>query len=114
MHMALIKNRLIQNVMDSKQKWYKVTSRNDDLRGPSASPQQYKDPPISAGEAQCYTPLLRKEAHVQQQKYVESSNLFQKNKKLTLIVQKNELKNITVSINESNSQGCSTILFPTT
>jgi hypothetical protein len=49
--MALIKNRLIQNIMDSKQKWYKVISTNDDLRGPSALPQQYKDPPISAGAA---------------------------------------------------------------
>jgi len=64
--------------MDSEQKWYKVISRNDDLRGPSASPQQYKDPPISAGAVQCYTPLLRKQGHVQQQKYAESSNLFQK------------------------------------
>lgn len=64
--------------MDSEQKWYKVIRRDDDLRGPSASPQQYKDPSISAEAAQCYTPLLRKEAHVQQWKYAESSNLFPK------------------------------------
>jgi len=66
MHTALIKNILIQNIMDSEQKWYKVISRNDDLRGSSASPQQYKDRHISAGAAQCYTALLRKEDHVQQ------------------------------------------------
>jgi hypothetical protein len=77
--------------MDSEQKWYKVISRYDDLRGPSASPQQYKNPPTSAGAAQCYTPLLSSCSIV---KICTVKQFVPKNKKPTLIVHKNEIMNI--------------------
>jgi hypothetical protein len=113
MHIALIKNRWILNVLDSEQKWYKVISRNDDLRGPSASPQQEKDPPISAGEHNDTHLYLGKKLMFNREN-MQSQAICSQNKKPTPIPHKNKLMNITVSINESNSQGWSTILFPTT
>lgn len=85
-------------------KMVQCNSRNDDLRGLSASPQQEKDPSISVREHNDTHLYLGRKLMFNREN-MQSQAICSQNKKPTLILHKNELMNITVSINESNSQG---------